>query len=169
MKKLSLTKLAAILGVSVLLAACSNSATKESASNTSNPAAQQAAVEPSSTSTTATQAVAETKDNTSVDGPIMDFTAYGADPNWRAVIEGEKISLEGEDIEEGTYAVERSAYAKGVEYYGKTAQTEFSLGITSKECHDTAGQKTEFTVSFTYGKKTLKGCAVAGAFEHADT
>ena len=98
MKKLSLTKLAAALGVSVLLAACSNSATKESASNTINPAAQQTAVEPSSVSTTATKGVAETKENSSLDGPIMDFTAYGAEPNWRAVIKGEQISLEGEGI-----------------------------------------------------------------------
>ncbi|MDO5681185.1 MAG: hypothetical protein Q4G54_12775 [Pelistega sp.] len=100
---------------------------------------------------------------------IIEFTAYGANPNWRAVIKDETLELEGEEgIEEGTYKVERSAYAKGVEYFGKTAQHEFSLNIHGAECHDTAGQVVDFTVSFTYGKQELKGCAVASAIDAQD-
>ncbi len=120
-------------------------------------------------STTQTQEIApESSSDIAAEGsePLIEFTAYGANPNWRAVIKDESLELEGENgIEEGTYKVERSAYAKGVEYYGKTAQHEFSLNIRGEECHDTAGQVADFTVTFTYGKQELKGCAVASAIE----
>lgn len=176
MKKYTLKSIITVLSLGLLLSACGHSDKEEASQASTAPAtassvASQKEVSQQSTSSDSTKQENPTTgaEQTSAvnQGPIMEFTAYGAQPSWRAVIKDEQLSLEGEGLEEGSYTVERSAYAKGVEYFGRTATHEFSLGIRSQDCHDTAGQKTPFTVSFTYGKKVLKGCAVAGAFEQA--
>ena len=169
------------------LAACGNSAEQNS---TSAPAASQpiAASQPAATgvSEPLAQLASEIRaasegskagaDNEQNSGPVKAFTAYGVGKTaWRAVVRGEaeakgnKLTLEGEHIDMVELDAARSAYAKGVEFTADAAGVPVNLNIRSQTCKDDQGNTTEFTATLDYGKQTFKGCAVAGAQEHAPT
>lgn len=102
------------------------------------------------------------------EGIVRAFTAFGTQENWRAVVEDSHLFLEGDAVHEAdNLQVERLAYAKGVEFSGNNDKTEFTLNIRSAPCIDQNGREQEFTAKLYYGDKTLKGCAVRGAHEHA--
>ncbi len=101
--------------------------------------------------------------------PIKAFTAFGNKEAWRAVVNGNQLMLEGEITGDKTLTVERSAYAKGVEFYGKDGGQDVNLNIRTGSCKDNNGNENEFTATLSYGDKSYRGCAVAGAIEHAPT
>ncbi|MBS7828916.1 hypothetical protein J7554_07220 [Wohlfahrtiimonas chitiniclastica] len=105
------------------------------------------------------------------DTVVHDFTAYGKlNEPWRIVVKhDDQLEIEGVMVREGTLKVTRSAYAKGVEFSGDYDGQPLTLNIRSLKCKDSNGDETDFTATFYYGKRTYKGCAVAGAIEHADT
>ena len=98
---------------------------------------------------------------------VQSFTAFGS--TWRAVVENGKLFLEGPVLNATSISVERLAYAKGVEFFGHDGNKEVNLNIRGVPCQDSSGNKSEFTASLVYGKKTMKGCAVAGVIEEAPT
>ena len=168
------------------LAACGNSAEQNS---TSAPAASQpiAASQPAATGVSEPLAqlaseIRSASEGSTADageqnsGPVKAFTAYGVGKTaWRAVVRGEaetegnKLTLEGEHIDMVELDAARSAYAKGVEFTADAAGVPVNLNIRSQTCKDAQGNTTEFTATLDYGKQTFKGCAVAGAQEHAPT
>lgn len=107
------------------------------------------------------------------DKVVREFTASSGDAEngWRAVIKNNVMSLE--TIKHREYyprlKVKRLAYAKGVEFYGKTRFGEVVLNINSKRCRDHNGRMNEFSATLHYRGKTIKGCAVRGAYGHAPT
>lgn len=105
------------------------------------------------------------------DTVVHDFTAYGKlNEPWRIVVKhDDQLEIEGTMVREGTLMATRSAYAKGVEFSGDYDGQPLTLNIRSLKCKDSNGHETNFTATFYYGKRTYKGCAVAGAIEHADT
>ncbi|MDO5628109.1 MAG: hypothetical protein Q4G43_07290 [Mobilicoccus sp.] len=95
------------------------------------------------------------------------FTAFGTDTSWRAVVDGTKLEIEGEGAQTRTVTVERSAFAKGVEFTGTENGAEVALVVRDGECKDASGQDTGMTAKLTQGGKTVEGCAVEGAVERA--
>ena len=163
------------------LAACGNRAEQN---NTSAPAASQPRAagvsEPLAQLASEIRAASEGSragaGNKLNSGSVKAFTAYGVGKTaWRAVVRGEaeaegnKLTLEGENIDRLGLDAARSAYAKGVEFTADAAGVRVNLNIRSQTCKDDQGNITEFTATLDYGKQTLKGCAVAGAQEHAPT
>ena len=107
------------------------------------------------------------------DTVVRNFTAFSGDGEngWRAVIRNNRMELE--TIKGNEYyrriPVKRSAYAKGVEFSGKTRFGEVTLNINGQRCRDHNGRMNEFTAKLYYRGKVLKGCAVRGAYGHAPT
>ena len=90
------------------------------------------------------------------------------------MIDGNTVTFEVPEImtpdgKKHTIKVERSAYAKGVEFYGKDGGQDVNLNIRTGSCKDNNGNENEFTATLSYGDKSYRGCAVAGAIEHAPT
>ena len=114
--------------------------------------------------TAAASAEANTEDTV-----ITAFTAFGGNNSaWRAVVDKDQLSIEGAELKTATITVERSAYAKGVEFFGEDQGQKIGLNIRSQPC-TLDGHENEFTATLDVGDKTFKGCAVAGAQEHAPT
>ena len=185
--RFSLNSIAAAMLLTLGLAACGNGVEQ---SGTSAPAASQpstagqppdaGASEPLAQLASEIRAASEGSkagaDNEQNSGPVKAFTAYGVGKTaWRAVVRGEaeaegnKLTLEGENIDMVELDATRSAYAKGVEFTADAAGVRVNLNIRSQTCKDDQGNTTEFTATLDYGKQTLKGCATAGAQEHAPT
>lgn len=107
------------------------------------------------------------------DTVVRHFTAFSGDGEngWRAVVRGNRMELE--TIKHNEYyrslRVRRSAYAKGVEFYGKTRYGKVVLNINSQPCRDQNGNLNEFTATLYHRGKTVQGCAVRGAYETAPT
>lgn len=101
------------------------------------------------------------------DGPVTHFTAYGFSPAWQAEIKGDVLEFDvpetvGVDKPLRKIRVERSAYAKGVNYDGKDGKVAVTVDIKSGPCDiATEGTSREFFATLTYGKKTYRGCADA--------
>ena len=185
--RFSLNSIAAAMLLTLGLAACGNGVEQ---SGTSAPAASQpstagqppaaSASEPLAQLASEIRAASEGSkagaDNEQNSGPVKAFTAYGVGKTaWRAVVRGEaeaegnKLTLEGENIDMVELDATRSAYAKGVEFTADAAGVRVNLNIRNQTCKDDQGNTTEFTATLDYGKQTLKGCATAGAQEHAPT
>ena len=107
------------------------------------------------------------------DTVVRNFTAFSGDGEngWRAVIRNNRMELE--TIKGKEYyrriPVKRSAYAKGMEFSGKTRFGEVTLNINGQRCRDHNGRMNEFTAKLYYRGKVVKGCAVRGAYGHAPT
>ncbi|MDO5627708.1 MAG: hypothetical protein Q4G43_05230 [Mobilicoccus sp.] len=99
--------------------------------------------------------------------PGTAFTAYG--DTFRLTVKDGVLTTEGKRIGERRIKVERNAFAKGVEFTGRDRGREVALVVRSGKCVDTAGQDTGMRASFTYGSRTMRGCAVAGAMPIANT
>ena len=153
--------------LALCLAACGGT---QSGSDTPAPASAPAAsavAAPASApaaDTSAASAEANTEDTV-----ITAFTAFGGNNSaWRAVVDKDQLSIEGAELKTATITVERSAYAKGVEFFGEDQGQKIGLNIRSQPC-TLDGHENEFTATLDVGDKTFKGCAVAGAQEHAPT
>lgn len=104
-------------------------------------------------------------------GPVSGFSANGFSPAWRAEVAGDTVKLDVPEharVDPGftTVTAKRGAYAKGVEFSGKDAGTDFVLTIDGRTRCDKAGDangKTdrEFNATLTYGKTSYRGCADA--------
>lgn len=103
------------------------------------------------------------------DWPIKQYTLYGNHQAWRVLVNLNQMTVEGADLPNGTSAVTRLAYAKGVEFTGQIQGKEFGLNIRTQSCTDANKHRTDFTATVYYDKKIYKGCAVEGIVEHADT
>ncbi len=103
------------------------------------------------------------------DWPIKQYTLYGNNQAWRVLVDLNQMTVEGADLPNGTSAVTRLAYAKGVEFTGQIQGKELGLNIRTQPCTDANKHQTEFTATVYYDKKIYKGCAVEGIIEHADT
>lgn len=107
------------------------------------------------------------------DTVVRNFTAFSGDGDngWRAVIRNNRMELE--TIKGKEYyrriPVKRLAYAKGVEFSGKTRFGEVTLNINGQRCRDHNGRMNEFTAKLYYRGKVVKGCAVRGVYGHAPT
>ncbi|QGM81197.1 hypothetical protein [Otariodibacter oris] len=106
------------------------------------------------------------------DTVVREFTAFGGDENnaWRAVIQNNTMSLEMSKY--GYYPnieVTRSAYSKGAEFVGYIDSKEVMVDIRGTECRDSNNNLNEFSATLYYQGKIIKGCAVRGAYPHADT
>lgn len=101
------------------------------------------------------------------EAPGTAFTAYGN--KFRVTVKRGILTIDDTHIGQRRVKVSREAFAKGVEFTGKDRGRAVALVIRSGKCVDTAGQDTGMTASFTYGKRTMRGCAVAGALPIADT
>lgn len=173
-----------ILGLlvsSCFLAACGQQAETQTASaaSTVEPASNTIEATASETSQAAASSqevsASETEASAAYDGPVKSYTAFGNTPKpWRIVVTGNaeatgnRLVLEGENLQ-GSFEVERAAYAKGVEFNGTQDNVEFGLNIKGETCKDNAGNEHEFTATFDYGGVRYKGCAERGALEHAPT
>ena len=184
--RFSLNSIAAAMLLTLGLAACGNGVEQ---SGTSAPAASQPSTAGQPPAAGASEPLAQlaseirsASEGSTADageqnsGPVKAFTAYGVGKTaWRAVVRGEaetegnKLTLEGEHIDMVELDAARSAYAKGVEFTADAAGVPVNLNIRSQTCKDDQGNTTEFTATLDYGKQTFKGCAVAGAQEHAPT
>lgn len=144
-----------VLCSAILLSACNQSKAPEKV-ETQQPAVQ---------NTTNDAAASEVVN----DGPIQQFTAYGVTQSWRVLVDGDKIEVEGTALPNFKIPVERSAYAKGVEFMGQHDNKAVNVNINSTPCKDADGTMAEFSVTLDYGDKVFKGCAVAGIVPTADT
>jgi uncharacterized membrane protein len=109
-------------------------------------------------------------EESNIESPISAFTAFGnSDKSWRAVIDGDEMSVEAEFLKPATVVVARSAYAKGVEFIATVDGSPITININGQPCTDDNGQENEFTATLSYKGKSYKGCAVAGAIETAPT
>ena len=78
------------------------------------------------------------------------------------------LTTEGPIAGERKVTVERSAFAKGVEFTGRDGKTPVALTVKSGTCLDDGGD-TGMEATLTIGDRQLVGCAVEGAIPHADT
>ena len=151
--------------LALTLAACGGA---QSGSDTSAPASAPAAdaiTVPASAPADTSAASAQASEDT----VLTAFTAFGGNNSaWRAVVNNDQLSIEGTELKAATITVERSAYAKGVEFSGEDQGRKIGLNIRSEPC-TLDGHENEFTATLDVGDKTFKGCAVAGAQEHAPT
>ncbi|MFD1244357.1 hypothetical protein [Paralysiella testudinis] len=161
-----LLRTSAATALALFLAACGGT---QSGSDTPAPASAPAAsavTAPASAPATNTAASAETNPENTV---ITAFTAFGDNSSaWRAVVDHDQLSIEGAKLKSATITVERSAYAKGVEFFGEDQGQKIGLNIRSQPC-TLDGHENEFTATLDVGNKTFKGCAVSGVQEHAPT
>ena len=147
------------------LSACGDQATAPNhAASAASPAVT--AASPAAASAVAANPASAAGDQQS---PQMAFTAFGTQEAWRAVVDGDTLSLEGSAVTEAKLSVTHYAYSKGVEFSGKAGDKAVTLNIHALECKDQNGQANEFTATLDYGDKTFKGCAVEGAVAHAPT
>ena len=101
---------------------------------------------------------------------LLAFTAAGnKEKSWRALVEGNKLSIEAEFLEPTTIVVVGSATTEGVEYESTVNGQPIILNIRKNICIDDNGYQNEFTAILTYAGKAYQGCAVAGAIEIAPT
>lgn len=112
------------------------------------------------------RATATTTATTTTATPGTAFTAYGS--NWRVVVNKGRMTTEGRGVGQRTMRVKRSAFAKGVEFTGRHKRTPFTLVIRSGRCIDTAGHNTGMVSRLYVGKRTYRGCAVAGAVPYME-
>ena len=162
-----LLRTSAATALALFLAACGGT---QSGSDTPAPASAPAAsaVAAPASAPAADTAAASAEANTE-DTVITAFTAFGGNNSaWRAVVDKDQLSIEGAELKTATITVERSAYAKGVEFFGEDQGQKIGLNIRSQPC-TLDGHENEFTATLDVGDKTFKGCAVAGAQEHAPT
>lgn len=148
-----------------LLAACG--ADETAAPTPANePVAASVAVADTAPAASAAEAATAASD----EGPIQAFTAFGGqDTSWRAVVDGENLMLEGEDVGgEQTLVVDRLAFSKGVDFNARDPKHNITLTINSNAC-TLDGQSYTFTARLQMDGKTFKGCAEAGALLHAPT
>ena len=151
--------------LALFLAACGGT---QSGSDTPASAPAASAVAAPASAPAADTAAASAEANTE-DTVITAFTAFGGNNSaWRAVVDKDQLSNEGAELKTATITVERSAYAKGVEFFGEDQGQKIGLNIRSQPC-TLDGHENEFTATLDVGDKTFKGCAVAGAQEHAPT
>ena len=151
--------------LALFLAACGGT---QSGSDTPASAPAASAVAAPASAPAADTAAASAEANTE-DTVITAFTAFGGNNSaWRAVVDKDQLSIEGAELKTATITVERSAYAKGVEFFGEDQGQTIGLNIRSQPC-TLDGHENEFTATLDVGDKTFKGCAVAGAQEHAPT
>ena len=151
--------------LALFLAACGGT---QSGSDTPASAPAASAVAAPASAPTTNTAAASAEANTE-DTVITAFTAFGGNNSaWRAVVDKDQLSIEGAELKTATITVERSAYAKGVEFFGEDQGQKIGLNIRSQPC-TLDGHENEFTATLDVGDKTFKGCAVAGAQEHAPT
>lgn len=106
--------------------------------------------------------------STSASEPGTAFTAYGLTVAWRATVRDGVLKTEGPVVGEHTVKVERSAFAKGVDFTGRDGRTEITLTVKSGTCVDPGGD-TGLEAILSVADRQLTGCAVEGAIEHADT
>lgn len=102
------------------------------------------------------------------DTVVYRFTAFG-DKGWHAIIRNQTMSPKTSP--NGHYPrlrVKRSAYAKGVEFSGRTTHGETVLNIRNVRCRN-QGKNYEFTATLYHRGKVFKGCAVRGAYGRAPT
>lgn len=99
--------------------------------------------------------------------PGTAFTAYGK--TWRATVSKGVLRVHGKNIRTQRIAVNRSAFAKGVEFTAKKRSLNAALVIRGGRCVDTAGKNTGQRATLTLGKKVFRGCAVSGVMPIADT
>ena len=151
--------------LALFLAACGGT---QSGSDTPASAPAASTVAAPASAPAADTAAASAEANTE-DTVITAFTAFGGNNSaWRAVVDKDQLSIEGAELKTATITVERSAYAKGVEFFGEDQGQKIGLNIRSQPC-TLDGHENEFTATLDVGNKTFKGCAVAGAQEHAPT
>ncbi|MFV5426143.1 hypothetical protein VXO75_04870 [Acinetobacter towneri] len=143
----------------ILLSACNQSKAPE------NPAEKVETQQPAVQNTTNDAAASEVVN----DGPIQQFTAYGVTQSWRVLVDDDQIEVEGTALPNFKIPVERSAYAKGVEFMGQHDNKAVNVNINSTPCKDADGTMAEFSVTLDYGDQVFKGCAVAGIVPTADT
>ena len=160
-----LLRTSAAIILALYLAACGGT---QSGSDTPASAPAASAVAAPASAPAADTAAASAEANTE-DTVITAFTAFGGNNSaWRAVVDKDQLSIEGAELKTATITVERSAYAKGVEFFGEDQGQKIGLNIRSQPC-TLDGHENEFTATLDVGDKTFKGCAVAGAQEHAPT
>ncbi len=98
------------------------------------------------------------------------FTAYGnKEKSWRAVVEGNKLSIEADFLKPTTIVVVGSATTEGVEYESTVNGQPIILNIRKNICIDDNGYQNEFTATLSYAGKAYDGCAITGAMETAPT
>lgn len=97
------------------------------------------------------------------------FTAYGRNTPWRAVVQKGTLTTEGPSVGEHTLRVTRSAWSKGVQFTGSDRGQKFSLVVRPGACVDGSGQDTGQVATLSVGNRQLSGCAVSGAYPHANT
>lgn len=97
------------------------------------------------------------------------FTAYGRNTPWRAVVQKRTLTTEGPSVGEHTLRVTRSAWSKGVQFTGSEGGKKFSLVVRAGTCVDGSGQDTGQVATLSVGNRQLTGCAVSGAYPHANT
>lgn len=152
--------------------AASTSAAATSATSASQPAtpeASQISAPADSTTTPARPSESGTPapakgDKSDTAEPGTAFTAYGQSVAWRAVVDKGVLTTEGPVVGERTIQVERSAFAKGVDFTGKDGRTEITLTVQSGSCIDSAGD-TGMKAILSVGDRRLQGCAVEGVYE----
>ncbi len=95
------------------------------------------------------------------DGVVTKFRAVGTEPFWAIDIDGDTAKYMTPDNQTGSsFPVERSAFAKGVEYSGTLNGKPAGITIRSGTCSDGMSDRNyEFTVTATLDGQTLKGCA----------
>lgn len=104
---------------------------------------------------------------TSRPAPGTAFTAYAS--SWRAVVSKGVLRFEGTRLPTRAVRVQRSAFAKGVEFTGSSRGKPVELVVRSGRCIDVSGKNTGMTASLRYGRHLMRGCAVVGAFPIANT
>ena len=100
---------------------------------------------------------------------LQSLTAFGIRSAWRATVDNGKLSMEGKTIASETIDIRKTTHDGVVDFIGRKQDTSISLRIYVRPCRDRLGPRSTLTAILTYGKKRMKGCAVAGAFEHAPT
>lgn len=104
------------------------------------------------------------------DAPGTAFTAYGGSRTpWRATVSKGILRVEGPGLRTQRIAVDRSAFAKGVEFTSAKRGVNASLVVRGGKCVDTAGKNTGQRATLTLGKRVLRGCAVNGVLPIANT
>ncbi|MDO5056142.1 MAG: hypothetical protein Q4E06_02295 [Lautropia sp.] len=106
---------------------------------------------------------------TQEDTVVRQFTAYGVGSSWRLLIDGDTAHTEGPELPAARVLLERSAYARGVEFSGTLAGQPLDININGRPCTDASRQRTEFSVTVHHGSRRLKGCAVRGIVPAAPT
>ncbi|MDO5697467.1 MAG: hypothetical protein Q4G51_05780 [Dermatophilus congolensis] len=149
-------------------AATATQTSRPAASQTATPVSTTAPARPSESGlpAPAKSDSSSTGNNNGTDSaePGTSFTAYGQSVAWRAVVDKGVLTTEGPVVGERKVEVERSAFAKGVDFTGKDGRTEITLTVQSGSCIDSAGD-TGMKAILSVGDRRLQGCAVEGGYE----